>query len=588
MRTIYNIYKKSFNNVNLRYEVCSHQSPVTSQQFSYCLLPSACCLLLFTLFLSETRINAQTPIKKEVDVVKPYEPAVSDAHKIDVFPAINDSVVIKPTIQYNINPVMINTEYQVSAISAAKMTSMPISKLYKSYIKLGIGNYTTPLAEICINSARSKKYTGGVFFGHQSSSGKLKLENGDKVFAGYSETAAELFGKKYLKNAFLYANGRLQGNTVYDYGYYPELDTVLEKGNIRQNYFLASVSTGVKSMNLDSSKLTYDLGLMYNFFQDRVKHGENNIDINAKFQKLYKGFLVGLNTNFDLLKRNAKLDSSKYANSVFMLDPWMGLSSNEYHLFGGLKIYFPNEDNTLKPSFIPYAEFQFTAVKDVLIPYVGVGGHLDNHSYHNIAFENPFITPTLLVKNSVTRSMYGGVKGSLGAKASYIIKVDFSHLKDHYFYVNDTASVLRNTFTVVYDNGTMFNGYAEMNYDYSELLSFGLKANYYDYNLEHEKYAWHKPNFDLTFSTNYNLRNKILVNFDIVAVGKRYAKEFSVNQPDKVLSGTIDFNLGIEYRYTKILSAWLKLNNITASKYYKWNQYPTQRFNAMAGITYSL
>ena len=546
-------------------------------------------MLCMVLCLCGIKVSAQTPINKAVEVVKPYEPVVSDAHKINVLPKIADSVIIKPSFQYNIMPVMINTEYQVSAINAAKMISMPINKLYKNYIKLGFGNYTTPLAELYINSSRSKKHTAGVYFKHQSSNGQLPLENGRKVFAGYSETTGELFGKKFFKNAYLYGNGGVSSNTVFDYGYSPDLDTTLDKGNIRQNYFLASASMGLRSLRLDSTKLSYDADINYNYFQDRFKNGENHINVNLQFRQLFlKDKLFGLNVNYNLLNHNARLDSSGYVNSLLVLDPWVGMSSPEYHIKGGLKLCFQTQSNTFKITFLPYAEFQFMAVKDVLIPYVGLNGNVNVHSYQDIAFENPFINPGLLVKNSVNRDIYGGFKGSLGAKASYILKVDFTKLKDQYFFVNDSLTKLRNTFTVVYDNGDMFNGYAEVNYNYSESLSFVAKANYYKYTLDHQTYPWHKPKFDVTFSTLYNMRNKILVNFDILGLGKRYAKDYNPLQRNKSIAGVVDFNLGLEYRYTKILSAWIHFNNFTAAKNYDWNQYPSQRFNVMVGFTYAL
>jgi hypothetical protein len=50
----------------------------------------------------------------------------------------------------------------------------------------------------------------------------------------------------------------------------------------------------------------------------------------------------------------------------------------------------------------------------------------------------------------------------------------------------------------------------------------------------------------------------------------------------------LSFNLSAEYRYTKILSFWLKLNNISFSKYYEWAYFPTQRFMFLLGFTYSL
>jgi len=533
---------------------------------------------------------SQAPIKKEVEVVKPYEPSVSDANKINVLPQVKDSVIIRPAFNYNIVPMMVNTEYNVPSINAAKMLSMPIPKLYKSYLKLGYGNYSSPLAEVYINSLRSKKYTAGVFLRHQSSSGNVTLENDHSVYGGYSENSAEVFGKRFLKKSYLFADAGVKGNTIYCYGYDPAINNIaLANGDIRQSYLLANLNTGIHSLNTDSSKLTYHIGLGYDYFKERGGRAENNIKIEGKFNRLYEGKMFGINTSFDLLKRNDLLDSTGNSNSLFVLNPWIGISSQEYRLQLGFNANFDKQDDQLKLHIYPNAEFQFNAVKDVLIPYLGISGQIKNHSYRDIAFENPYVNPNLLVKNSnVKTSFYGGVKGSLGSKASYILKVDFSHISNQYFFVNDTTNKLRNQFTVVYDNVDLFNGYAEINFDYSERISFGVKGNIYNYTLEKELYAWHMPTYDLTVSSKYNLRNKILVNLDVLALGKRYAKEFSKTLTSKELSGIVDINLGLEYRYTKILSAWIRLNNLTAAKYYTWNQYPAQRFNLMIGFTYSL
>ncbi|HEY4787481.1 MAG TPA: hypothetical protein VIH57_15590 [Bacteroidales bacterium] len=536
---------------------------------------------------------SQTPIKKEVEVVKPYEPVVSDAYKINILPKINDSVTIKPIVQYSITPTMLNTEYQVNPINAARMLSMPLQKLYKSYLKLGFGNYTTPLAEAYIGSLRSKTHSVGFFFRHQSSAGKVTLDNDAKVNAGYSETSGELFGKKFFKSSYLYGDGSLSGNTVFRYGYDPKItDTVLEKGDIRQNYLLAKLNVGLRSTNSDSSKLNYHVDLGYNYFRDRVNHAENNIDINGQFSKRHKTSMLGLNASYDLLKPNSILDSTKSANSLLGLNPWVGFSTSDYRLQLGLNMCFENQDNTFNLRLYPDAEFQFIAVKDVIIPFLGLTGGVKNHSYRDIAYENPFIRPDLKVRNSNMKlNFYGGLKGSLGAKASYVLKFDYSSLDDQYFFMNDTSTVLRNQFTVVYSSVDIFTEHAEVNYDVSDHLTLGLKTNFYQYNLVTEQQAWHRPSYDMALSARYNLRNKILVDFDILGLGKRYAKEFAQNSTNptiKELPSVLDFNLGLEYRYTKILSVWLKFNNFTASKYYVWNQYPSQRFNLMAGFTYSL
>jgi hypothetical protein len=534
------------------------------------------------------QVNAQE-IRKEVEVVKPYEPVVSDAFKINILPKINDSVIIKPAFQYAIVPVMLKTDYQVNPINAAKMVGMPLTKLYRSYMKLGLGNTGTPLGELYINSFRSKNHTAGLYFHHQSSGGNVKLDNNKKVFAGYSETMGNIFAKWFLKNSYLYGEGGVSNNTNFQYGYNPVIDTSLVKGEIRQALLLASLNLGIRSSHSDSSKLAYDAGFSYKFMQNRFKQNQNAIILRASGVQKYKDFMVGLNTSLSVLKPNAALDSSENSNSVFTLHPFGSYATAEYSVKAGLDINFENQEDKLHFRIYPEAEVSINIARNVLVGFVGMRGQVCQHTYADIFYENPFIRPDQSVRNTYLRSSnYGGIKGSLGAAASYMLKVDFSKIKNQYFFLNDTSSVLQNQFTVVYDDLTQVNLSAELNYDFNESIGIEAEFNYFQYQMEKEAHAWHKPDFNFILSAKYNLRNKILANFDVIGVGKRFAKIPGIPDTIKELPGAVDFNFGLEYRYTKILSFWVKLNNIAGSNYNLWNFYPSQRFNFMLGITYSM
>jgi len=57
-------------------------------------------------------------------------------------------------------------------------------------------------------------------------------------------------------------------------------------------------------------------------------------------------------------------------------------------------------------------------------------------------------------------------------------------------------------------------------------------------------------------------------------------------QPQE-LKGIFDANIGLEYRYTKKLGFFLNFNNIANYRYYRYNNYPTQRLGFMGGLSYS-
>jgi outer membrane receptor protein involved in Fe transport len=54
-----------------------------------------------------------------------------------------------------------------------------------------------------------------------------------------------------------------------------------------------------------------------------------------------------------------------------------------------------------------------------------------------------------------------------------------------------------------------------------------------------------------------------------------------------VLPAQIHANLGVYYNYTKNISAYLQLNNLTDSKQDMWRGYREVGFNGLFGLNYS-
>jgi outer membrane cobalamin receptor len=89
-------------------------------------------------------------------------------------------------------------------------------------------------------------------------------------------------------------------------------------------------------------------------------------------------------------------------------------------------------------------------------------------------------------------------------------------------------------------------------------------------------------------TSQYNLRDKILAGASVYYLSGQYAKLINGSQFSEVtLDGLVDVNLNFEYRYTKFLSLYANFNNIAAQRYQRWYGYPTQRFNFVAGLSYT-
>ncbi len=556
-------------------------------------------LPIFPLMAQEENLN------KELILVKPYEPSVTDAQKITTLPSLKDSFSIKPAFDYSIRSKRIDTRFDVTPIGAARLQPLPQPKLYRGYLKVGVGTYPNPLAELSLNTLRNKNYAAGIMLKYDQSFGKVKLDNDKKVFAGSSESGAKIFGQKFFQSSYLYGDAGVSGQTAYNYGYDTRIDTTLEKDDIRKKYIFSDVNIGYRSSQFKTKQVNYNLQVGYHSANNKlndiylldafgqpagksdVKYNENAFTAKAELDNN----MFGGSINFNYYKRSAAFDSLQN-NFTVEVNPWYVMDNDSIRLEIGVRgAMYQEGDGTAQFKIYPKAEFQFTLLKDMFIPFVGIDGYLKPNTFRSIVEENPFITPGLTTPiTNMKIFIYAGIKGSLTSKLSYYLRGEFSISDNDVLFVNDTTySHAQNYFTVVYDDVSTVGVKGEIYYNPIESLDIGLKLNYYSYQPSSEEYAWHKPSFIMDFSTKYNFRNKILLNFNVIGLGPRYAKAFFDPETDAYkLKSVIDFNLGVEYRYTKSLSFFLNLNNFTGAKYYRWNYYPSQRLNAMIGFTYSL
>ena len=529
-------------------------------------------------------------ISRDVIVIKPYEPTISDAFKMNSLPVIDDSVTIAPSFNYSILPVRIDIDFKPKAIKPAKMT-IPLTKLYKSYLKVGFGNYFTPLAEYSYNGLRSEDYAIGAYFHHKSSHSKIKLDNEDKVPSGYSKTRIELFGKKIYNKSTLSGKIRLNNNGIHHYGYntelYPDTFPDIKRKDIKQRFFLFGTSANFYSTYADSTHFNYGVRVQYDYFNDKFKNNENMLFVAGSFSKPLGKQMIGIDASLTNFIKSESIDSVN--NTIIRANHWFSKRTSEWKLVLGFNAFIDILDKS-KAYIFPKAILQLNLIEEIIIPYFGIDGYLDINNYQDIATENPYITPGLNVKNSRHRFItYAGLKGKLSSKSTFCFDANYSLINNMHFFVNDTLNGdYENQFSVVYDDIELIKYHGEISIDFSEKLNILLKGNYYNYVMSDEEKAWHKPEYNVDLNCSYNLRNKILVDLDLITIGNRYAKSYDESIDFIKFDPVIDLNLGVEYRYSRILSVFVNLYNIISSEYYIWNQYPSHRFNFLAGLTYKL
>lgn len=551
-------------------------------------------LVLLAWLLCHHTVLSQTIPSEEVTVVAAYEPSLSDAHKINFNPQVPEPEVKEAELVFNVNPQRFTTFYEPEKISAARLRGepRPLTYLYRSYVKAGFGNYTTPFAELYYNNLRSRVGNMGLYLKHHSSSGEII----DYAPARFSDNIVNIYGSRFTRNHILSGDMRYERNRINYYGFNPDnflIDEDRIDDLIHQRFQNIELSASAKSNYSASDRLNHSFGLKYYNLNDIDNIKENSLAFRAHINKSLQLIPAIDNEQFALDFNMFYYNNAYLLESVnafqFEVKPGFLFKTNQYSLNVGINASIEAAENDYI-HFFPIIKGQIAVAESVLSIFGELSGGQKRNNLKDLYEENPFINTSLPLKFTTEKvKVKGGIKGNVASVLSFTIGGAFSETENSPFFVTDTTNILHNRFTLSYHDMTHTRVFADFAVEASENLSFMLRGNFNYYDLDTEKHAWHKPMFDGHLITKYNLVDKIFLNGEIFGQSKTYAKVFDSEGEVEAaeIKAFLDANIGIEYRYTQRVSAFLNVMNLTASRYYRWFNYPTQRFHILAGLTYA-
>lgn len=565
-------------------------------------------LLILSVPVSAQVKKQDTGLKREVTLYNPYKPSLPESSKRSFLPDMNDTSKVRPEFRYEVRTTPFLPEYTISPIKAAALLPDPLPKLYKSYINLGMGNHVTPLVEISITNERSKNGSIGFYGRHFSTNGYVLLRNGRKVFAGYMDNDLSLFGRKFFRKSTLEGSIDYKEKTSYAYGYDPAiLDYSPSKKDIRIPYNNLGAKASLISSTLDSAEFSYDFRIAYNYFASETNMSQHNTSISGKMSKSVEGFYVGSGLNIDLYHFSDLLKiSPEYVASI---SPFLKKSSNQWNFKAGLQLVLEKDVMAFTSLHVyPDVNLNLTVVPSYISFFAGLSGKFEKNEPLKVISDNPFLIRDgnlyKLPGTSHDLIIFTGLKGNSGIGGNYLISASYSLISDMLFYSNiaypDSSSTKQrgNYFSALSDDIDLLTVHAEMNGPISDKLSYNGSVNLYNYTMSKYLYAWDKPGWDGKLGLKYNLKDKIIAGMEFSVQGMRreivngdfIPQVPAVPDPRTIVSMPVHLNLNLsaEYRYSKILSFWTRLNNIANNRYYEWAYYPSQGFMFMLGLTYSL
>lgn len=565
-------------------------------------------VIAFILIATSNEVFAQKKVDEE-SVVVIASRKIPPAYRMSESPKIIDSIAPQSQVQYPLLSLKYENTIEIDTIDAATIKLVDkLPRLYNTYVKVGIGSTLMPLGEVYYNNGRSRKYAYGASLKHLSSFGKIK----NQAPASFDRTALDLFGgineKKYTANADFLVNSR-------GFHWYGFQDPDADRDSIQNRFTEIGTRLSYASHKKDSANLNYKIGLDYFNFHDKTPkedslanwHGkENFVAVNSSFW--YKWgqeiFATDLNIRYngykfgELDKSINGIDSGVVRNNtVINLKPTVTTYAFNNKLKAQVGFDFTIDGKQKTKAYIyPIAELKYSLFDDILIPYAGLKGGLKQNTFKSLSLENEFILSNIEIENehnSIT--LFGGIKGTLTKQIGFNASFSFGNYKNKALFVTDTLSTLfRNQFRAIYDTINITTLEGSIYYQLSEKIKIGAIGRFNSYSARNNSFAWNLPIMEVIVRGSYNLYDKFLVNLDMKYEGGRKGlvyedgKDVSLEngQYAKRLGFIADFNLGVEYRYNKRISAFIQFNNLAAQRYQRWYNYPVQSFQVLGGFTF--
>jgi len=537
---------------------------------------------LLIAFTAKSQNNDSLIKDNQIDVIKNFKPVLSDAIKIPVNPNPETPTFVKPDFTYQIPTQTYTAQPTLYTIKPLSLGTMLLPKLKGNYIKAGFGNYFMPIGEVYLNTVRNKDYQAGIFFKHLSG-------NGDQNYNNFSNNTIHGYANKFSSKGTIGTEWYYHRNVVNLYG--SPNDVIKLANDPKLAYNLIDGKTNYQNHAKDSKDLAYKIEANYYHFSRENAFKENDFHAKARIAQLNANIPFELQTGFRLNNNSltqADGSSNNYQRIFFDLNPQLFMIGPDFYLQGGFNSTISSDSAGSKFHFFPKAEGGYSIIPKKLIVYAGLTGGLAPNTFRTINGLNPFVTE-LGLKNTIHKiEIYGGIKGEIGPQTSFYLNSSSTSIENLVTFASrakDASQVL------IYDGGNakLTSLAVGLQHQINDQLRVGFNTQFHAYSTSQIAKAFSLPTLESKLNIGYNIGDKFLVKADVFYWGERAGALIDVNEniTSQKLDPFVDLNLGIDYRYSKQLSAFIQVNNIANGRYNRFVNYPVYGIIFMGGFTFT-
>jgi hypothetical protein len=525
-------------------------------------------IIIGSLFFSFSAFAQNDLPTGQIEVIKDFEVRLMEVRKIRIVPS---PVAIDSTVrhyEYKLTAPSPTIEYTIPELKPLALEPEQKPTYYPLFAKAGYGSPNSLLLMGSYDHTQNDFMDWGIDFRHLSANNKkIPLQQ-------FSDSQARINGS-YLLSEKVQLQGYIDGHyeTVYFYG----ADVI--PGNpdaLRRRFNRYDVMVTASNVIESTPSVRYAGFFNYLFDKDDLGSKERGLRIGGE-----GAFLIGADENPLGLRLLADLTkfqhTEEHSLNNILAEPFFEVRPGQFKIHLGGKVLLKKEQNEILPDL----EISYHIPSSLLTFFAGWKGEVKKNNFHSLSSYNPFIHLRLdSITNSISRSLYGGVKGITGI-FNYEFKGGYTSFERRAFFLQDSED--HEQFNPVYDDGSYIE--LEGAVYFTVLKNVRLRSNAFThfYSLDNEEKPWHRPSFGIDAEATYT-GGSDQYHVSILFHGEDALPFRTPGGTISTLDPLLDFNIHGDYFITPSIGAFLELNNILGNNRERWATYPSFGFNAKAGI----
>ena len=484
---------------------------------------------------------------------------------------------------------------QIQAEPATKEWDVPKLDLYPGWVRVGYGNFLSPLIEGRYLSTQSADWQYATKFHHQSfGKGPVSwMEEESKE--SHTELAGDV--SYFLDESELYSSLEVKRDAYTYYG--QDLGfTIPPNVDFAGPYFdpnkqvKGNLKLGIRDLD-KVGRIGYTGEVVLAGFRDSyaVREQELGFEGEGEFRPSKDAMATLGLSYFTTATEDLRYDLNR---NYFSLRPEGQYTFGDFDFTAGVILVSENDSVAeSKPGIRLFPVLKTTyQVSEKLQVNAAISGDVQRNTYRSFVQENPFLGPSDQLLNTVTSFEFAaGVEGLASDKLLYRAGLAIRQQSNLHFFVNSFADTAR--FELVYDQqATVLQFNSALEFKLSELYSLQTGVDLFHYSLTTQQAAWHRPSWMLSMNQQLTPGEKIRIQANLNLMGGLKARGFepqeTISTPkfqEVILNPILDLQLKIDYAVNPRLFIFAEGNNLLNRNNTRWMNYPVRGIQGLAGLS---